>query len=126
VNTSPPPIAISISKAADTDAGTQQHDELLPHGAAYPSTAATGSSSSASSSSLADVPQEVMGQIMKLLCARDLASLAATCRGLRAAAWESVPGLRLTLYPHQVRVRVWRWAGLRGAHGGRNMGRGEA
>jgi hypothetical protein len=90
VNTAPPAIAISIAQGA----------------AAADSEAQRGPPSS-SGASLADVPAEVMSQLLRLLSARDLASLALTCRGLRAAAWEAVPGLQLVLYPHQRNALSW-------------------
>jgi hypothetical protein len=47
----------------------------------------SNSRSSGSGTSLADIPAEVMSQLLPLLTSRDLAALASTCRGLRAATW---------------------------------------
>lgn len=114
VNTAPPPMAISIQQQ-------QQQPQLQGVPAAELSAAAEAAQAAADRSSspgrnsraqqqrltsLADIPPEVMNQLLSLLSARDLAALALTCKGLRAASWEAVPALKLTLYPHQVRVCV--------------------
>lgn len=128
VNTAPPPMAISIQQTQAPQQPQQmpqqqqlqgvqpqqeQEQQLQPQPAAAGVTASDAvpappaSSSSGGSTSLADVPAEVMGQLLSLLTARDLAALASTCRGLRAATWEAVPGLRLVLYPHQRNALSW-------------------
>jgi hypothetical protein len=105
VNTAPPPTDISIvQQQQQQQQGLQLAAHQMPprptaHAAGF---GATASSGARPGSSLADVPAVVMSVILRQLHAADLARLSCVCRGLRAASWEAVPGLRLTLYPHQV------------------------
>ena len=84
VSTAPPSAAIGIQ---------QQQQHTLQSCAA---------ASSSRRSSLADIPPEVLSVLLSWLGAADLARLACVCRGLRSSSWEAVPGMCLTLYPHQV------------------------
>ena len=43
-----------------------------------------------------------MLNIMNRLGPRDLANFSGSCRALRVLSRQAVPGLHLTLYPHQV------------------------
>lgn len=52
--------------------------------------------------SVADLPAEVLEGVVARLGARDAVRLGAACRGFRALAAEAMPGLLLSLYPHQV------------------------
>ena len=54
----------------------------------------------------ADLPQDCMLNIMNRLGPRDLANFSGSCRALRVLSRQAVPGLHLTLYPHQVRALV--------------------
>eukprot|EP00775_Hariotina_reticulata_P009276 gene9276-9441_t len=88
--------------------------------AALDATAGSSHGSSVSQgTSLADVPAVVMSLILRQLHAADLARLSCVCRGLRATSWEAVPGLRLTLYPHQRNALSWMLH--REVHGGAGM-----
>eukprot|EP00879_Flechtneria_rotunda_P016320 GHRR01017075.1.p1 GENE.GHRR01017075.1~~GHRR01017075.1.p1 ORF type:complete len:534 (+),score=217.82 GHRR01017075.1:904-2505(+) len=60
-----------------------------------------------------------MSQLLGHLSAADLGRLACCCRGLRAVAWEAVPGLKLVLYPHQRNALSWMLH--REVHGGQVM-----
>jgi len=123
VNTAPPPMAISIQQQGQEHLLQQQQTTQQLHpttqtaaaeGAGTSNSLPSGSNSRSSSSSqggpstsLADIPAEVMQRLLCLLTARDLAALALTCKGLRGATWEAVPALKLTLYPHQRNALSW-------------------
>lgn len=51
---------------------------------------------------MAKVPIPLMRAVVSKLGSRDLANLAMSCRFFRALASNAVPGLLLSLYPHQV------------------------
>lgn len=48
------------------------------------------------------LPHEVITRVLAQLSAQDLAMVACTCSYLRSVAGDSVPDLKLSLYPHQV------------------------
>ena len=58
----------------------------------------------------ADLPQDCLLNIMNRLGPRALADLAGSCRALRVLSRQAVPGLQLTLYPHQVCWCMWHFA----------------
>ena len=60
-----------------------------------------------SGSTIADIPDEALANILARLPPADLARAAASCSLLRRANFGAVPGLRLTLYPHQRRALRW-------------------
>ncbi|KIZ04556.1 F-box protein [Monoraphidium neglectum] len=66
-------------------------------------------------SSIADLPDEALSAVLSRLPPRDLARAAAACRLLRRLDCGAVPGLKLTLYPHQ--RRALRWMAAREAPG---------
>lgn len=51
---------------------------------------------------LADLPQPTLVQLLGSLAPRDLALASCTCRQLRVLCADVVPGMKLTLFPHQV------------------------
>ncbi len=67
------------------------------------SSSGPGAAPSGGQAGLADLPDEALFTILKLLAPRDLARAAAACTLLRRVNFGAVPGLKLTLYPHQVR-----------------------
>jgi hypothetical protein len=118
VNTAPPPMAIAVQHmqpqpCKDKLPVQQQELSQQPECAGTSATAAAQSPGAAaataarSATSLADIPAAALAQLLSLLTSRDLAALALTCRGLRAATWEAVPGLKLVLYPHQRNALSW-------------------
>lgn len=48
------------------------------------------------------LPDYIMSHILSQLSHADLAAISSSCTALRAQAMQTVPGLRLNLYPHQV------------------------
>ena len=60
-----------------------------------------------SATSFHDLEHEAVLLILSYLPARDLASAAATCRHLRAVCTTTIPGMRLTLFPHQRAALRW-------------------
>ncbi|KAF8062721.1 hypothetical protein HT031_004051 [Scenedesmus sp. PABB004] len=100
VSTAPPPMAISVARGAAEAAAAPAPGRRAQRCAA-------GDAAAVGAATLADVPPEVMSLLLGRLSAADLARLACCCRGLRATSWEAVPGLRLTLYPHQRNALSW-------------------
>jgi hypothetical protein len=89
---------------AESTPAASQPQPAAEDAAATAATMASPRCNSSSSSSLADVPGEVMQLLLGRLSAADLARLATCCKGLRSVTWEAVPGLKLVLYPHQASV----------------------
>ncbi|KAL3136547.1 hypothetical protein ABBQ38_005794 [Trebouxia sp. C0009 RCD-2024] len=53
------------------------------------------------------LPDYIMSHVLSQLSHADLAAVSSSCTALRAQAMQTVPGLRLNLYPHQSRALQW-------------------
>ncbi|CAH0481391.1 unnamed protein product [Peronospora belbahrii] len=56
---------------------------------------------------MTDLPNNILHNIVRLMNARDLASLSSVCSLFQHIAYEVVPGLNLVLYEHQRRGLKW-------------------
>ncbi|EQC36346.1 hypothetical protein SDRG_06451 [Saprolegnia diclina VS20] len=71
-------------------------------GGAYAARCAAGSAPL-----LTDLPFNIMWDIMRLLNAQELAMIAMVCTTLQHLTYDTVPRLRLHLYPHQKKALKW-------------------
>ncbi|CAK4675164.1 hypothetical protein LEN26_015467 [Aphanomyces euteiches] len=56
---------------------------------------------------LTDMPMNTIWEVLKYLNARDIARMSSVCSLLQHVTYDTVPGLRLTLFPHQKKALKW-------------------